>query len=92
MDIKFLIFKIIEYCGSKNTITREQYYIYILKPKYNRLNNAGSSLGFIHKETTIIQMSINNTKDKHAFFPSEKKKVRQKDVRQKIRKWKIIKW
>ena len=44
------ILKIIEYCDKENTISREQYYIDILKPKYNILKFAGSCLGFRHSE------------------------------------------
>ena len=51
-----------------NIIKREQYYIDVLKPKYNILKLAGSSLGFKHKEETKKLMSINNTKEKHPFF------------------------
>lgn len=46
-------FKIIEYCNVKNLIIREQYYIDTLKPEYNLLKLAGSSLGYKHTEETI---------------------------------------
>lgn len=45
--------KILEYCDIKNTILREQYYIDRLKPEYNILQKAGSSLGFKHSEKTL---------------------------------------
>src|SRR5205807_7401976 len=60
--------EILEYCDMQNTIIREQYYIDKLKPKYNILEFANSSLGFKHSEVTRLQMSINNTKEKHPFF------------------------
>ena len=44
---------IIEYCGKQDVIKREQYYFNILKPEYNILQIAGSSLGFKHKESTL---------------------------------------
>jgi group I intron endonuclease len=45
--------EILEYCNIKDTIIREQYYFNILKPEYNILQNAGSSLGFKHNENTL---------------------------------------
>lgn len=52
---------IFEYCEPSLLISREQYYIDILKPEYNILKIAGSNLGFKHSEITKAQMSINNT-------------------------------
>lgn len=60
--------EVIEYCDKTDLIEKEQYYIDLLKPKYNILNLAGSSLGFKHKEETRKLISINNTKEKHPFF------------------------
>jgi group I intron endonuclease len=40
-----------------DTIKREQYYIDILKPKYNILQTAGSSLGHKHTEETREKIS-----------------------------------
>jgi len=45
----------------KKIISREQYYLDLLKPKYNILKTAGSSVGFKYSEATKAQMSINNT-------------------------------
>jgi len=45
--------EILEYCDVKNTILREQYFIDTLKPEYNILQKAGSSLGFKHSEKTL---------------------------------------
>ena len=50
---------ILEYCdGStkENIIKREQYYIDLLKPEYNILKIAGSSLGFKHTEESLAKM------------------------------------
>lgn len=49
-------------------MAREQYYLDKLKPKYNILKIAGSSLGYKHTSITKAKMSINNTKEKHPFF------------------------
>lgn len=59
---------ILEYCEINVLIKREQYYFDLLKPKYNILNIAGSSIGFKHTVITRINMSINNTKEKHPFY------------------------
>lgn len=46
--------EILEYCEDGiNPVTREQYYLELLKPDYNVLDLAGSSLGFKHKRKTL---------------------------------------
>lgn len=45
--------EILEYCDPNNVILREQYYFDKLKPDYNLLQKAGSSLGFKHSEKTL---------------------------------------
>ncbi len=46
--------EILEYCGEGiNPVVREQYYLDLLKPEYNVLEQAGSSLGFKHSEETL---------------------------------------
>jgi len=55
------ILEILEYCEPSKCIDREQYYIDLLKPEYNILPTAGSSLGFKHSEETLAKMSgVNN--------------------------------
>ena len=39
---------ILEYCDKEKVIEREQYYIDLMKPEYNILRVAGSSLGYKH--------------------------------------------
>jgi group I intron endonuclease len=46
---------ILEYCEPSMLIKREQYYIDVLKPKYNILKKAGSSLGYKHSLETILK-------------------------------------
>lgn len=43
---------ILEYCNVSEVILREQYYIDLLKPEYNILPKAGSTLGYKHTEET----------------------------------------
>jgi len=59
---------ILEYCKPSILISREQYYIDLLKPWYNICKIAGSNLGFKHSEMTKAKLSINNTGVNHPFF------------------------
>jgi len=46
--------EILEYCEKGvNPVTREQFFFNLLKPEYNILEQAGSSLGFKHSEETL---------------------------------------
>lgn len=45
--------EILEYCNKNISVSREQYYIDLLKPDYNILQTAGSSLGFKHSPETL---------------------------------------
>jgi group I intron endonuclease len=47
--------EILEYCDRNSVIEREQYYIDLLKPEYNILTKAGSSLGFKHSTETLLK-------------------------------------
>lgn len=49
--------EILEYCERKDLINREQYYFEKLKPEYNILKTAYSSLGTNHTEETKNKMS-----------------------------------
>jgi group I intron endonuclease len=51
-------FEILEYCDPQNVIEREQYYLDFLKPEYNILKIAGSSLGFKHTKETLAKMAV----------------------------------
>jgi hypothetical protein len=42
--------EILEYCDPDKVVSREQYYIDLLKPQYNILKVAGSLVGFKHSE------------------------------------------
>jgi hypothetical protein len=48
--------EILEYCDKSVLIEREQFYLDLLKPEYNVLKIAGSTLGFKHSESTIEKM------------------------------------
>lgn len=42
--------RVLEYCYKMFTISKEQYYIYLLEPEYNFCFKAGSSIGRITKK------------------------------------------
>ncbi len=58
--------EILEYCSPSDAVSREQYYIDLLEPKYNILPTAGSFLGFIHSKESIIKMSEVKKGKKHS--------------------------
>lgn len=47
-----------EYCEPKNCFNRENYYFSLIKPEYNILKTAGSSLGFKHSEEAKKLMAM----------------------------------
>lgn len=51
-------FEIIEYCDKKDVISREQYYLDTLAPKYNILKTAGNLYGHKHSLETKELMSL----------------------------------
>jgi len=48
--------EILEYCELKDVIKREQHYMDLLKPEYNILKTAGSTLGYRHTEETLSKL------------------------------------
>lgn len=76
-NLQDLIFIIFEYCESKDLIYQEQKYFNSLKPNYNILKDARSSLGFIHSDKTKVLLSKIN-KDK---IVSDETKVLMRDTK-----------
>ena len=50
--------EILEYCQPSEVISREQYYLDLLKPEYNILKEAGSRLGSKHSLETRAKFSV----------------------------------
>lgn len=48
--------EILEYCDQSEVIAREQYYLDLLKPEYNIVKTAGSTLGYKHTPESLIKM------------------------------------
>jgi hypothetical protein len=53
--------EILKYCSPEKCIKWEQFYIDLLKPEYNILQIAGSSLGYKHSEEILAKMSGKNS-------------------------------
>ena len=49
-------FEILEYCESKESLEKEQYYLDNLKPEYNIAEIAGSTLGYKHTPESLTKM------------------------------------
>lgn len=47
--------EILEYCTVDNVLKREQYYLDKLKPEYNIVEKAGSTLGYTHTEESLTK-------------------------------------
>ena len=54
---KFSI-EILEHCDSNCILKREQYYMDLLKPKYNILEIAGSPIGYKHTQEAIDKIRL----------------------------------
>ena len=59
---------ILEYCDPNQVLKREQYYFDLLKPEYNILKKAGSSLGFKHSKEALAKMSNSKIGKKNSMF------------------------
>lgn len=58
--IENFVYSIVECCSEEKIREREQYYINILKPRYNIQPTVGSSLGLKHTEETKLKISKAN--------------------------------
>lgn len=66
--LEYFIFIIFEYCKPEELISLEQFYINELKPEYNILKIAGSSLGFSHSEESKALMSKIKSGENHPNY------------------------
>ena len=81
--------EILEFCNKDEVLSREQYYLDLLKPEYNILKKAGSNLGFKHSEFTkakfreIAQNKIISEEEKarvSKIYLSRKKESKLNDI------------
>lgn len=78
-------FEILEYCTADNCINKKQYFIDLLKPDYNLLPKAGSSLGYKQTEESLAKMAASRAfffffKYAYAICNSKKKKKGRKNT------------
>jgi group I intron endonuclease len=66
-NLQDFIFIVFEYCEPKDLISQEQFYLDALKPQYNILKTAGSSLGYKHTKESLIKMSITHQGYSHSI-------------------------
>ena len=79
---------ILEYCEPKLLITREQYYIDLLKPKYNILKTAGSKFGHRSSEETKFKLSMANRGNKNYMFGKNHTEETKKKLSESIKLYK----
>lgn len=48
--------EILEYCSKNDVLSREQHYMDLLKPEYNIVKTAGSTIGYKHTPETMAKM------------------------------------
>lgn len=72
--------EILEYCDKLKVVEREQYYIDVLRPKYNLLKVAGSRFGTKHSEDTRDKMSLSQKGHKGSFNQPKAKKIMVTDI------------
>jgi group I intron endonuclease len=79
----------LEYCNKENVISREQYYIDLLKPEYNILQVAGSSLGFKHSTRSKLIMSDLKIGERNNMFNKKHTKETRESISLALkgRKW-----
>jgi len=81
--------EILEYCNKDVLLEREQYYIDNIKPEYNILKVAGSSLGFKHSPETLIKFKIRslNTEGYNTIVVNQKNgsRMEYKSIREAAR-------
>ena len=70
--------EILEYCEPKDLISREQYYLDLIKPEYNILKIAGSSLGYRHTEETFIKFSQRTNEHRKGITFSQSEETKAK--------------
>ena len=86
--------EILEYCSTDIVLLREQYYIDILRPEYNVLSVAGSTIGYKHTADTIEKFKtrvfsdetlINLSKAAKGRILSEEARTKISEVRRGIK-------
>lgn len=77
---------ILEYCEKDIILGREQSYIDLLKPEYNNLTFAASSLGYKHTDETLKKFSVRKISDETRtnLAKAAKNRILSEEVKAKI--------
>jgi group I intron endonuclease len=76
---------ILEYCEPNKLITREQYYLDLLKPEYNICKTADSTLGKMHSESTKEKIRNSLTGKNNPNFGKHLSYERRKNIGKAIK-------
>jgi group I intron endonuclease len=78
--------EILEYCKPNDLLLKEQYYIDLLKPEYNILRTAGSTIGYKHTSETLEKFKYRKFSNETLanLRESAKARVLSKETRAKI--------
>jgi group I intron endonuclease len=77
-DLEFSILEKFSFISKEHLLSREQYYIDTIEPKFNSAKIAGSCLGIKHTEETRLKISIATRGRKKSKETIERMKVAQK--------------
>lgn len=83
--INDLLFIPIEYCPKEKLIIREQFYIDKLKPEFNILQKAYSTLGLIHSEESKKKSSESKRGEKNASYGIPKSEEQKQKISKKLK-------
>jgi group I intron endonuclease len=78
--------EILEYCDVDKTLTREHYYLDLLKPEYNVLTKAGSSFGYKHSQETLdkFKLRVASSETRANLSKSAQGRVLSEETKKKI--------
>ena len=77
---------ILEYCVQTELLTKKQYYLDLLSPKYNILSYAYSLLGYKHNEKTIekLKSKVISAEHKKLLSDTHKNKIVIQETKNKL--------
>lgn len=76
---------ILEYCDTKILLVREQYYLDLLKPKYNILKIANSRLGSKHSNITKLKISSKVKGVNHPLYGKKHNNITRNKISEALR-------
>jgi len=82
--------EILEYCPISKLVEREQYYLDLLKPEYNIVKIAYSTLGYKHSQETIALLKIKMTPEVLELLRQKKISPEHKEILSLTHKDKVV--